>query len=500
MDARTGAQGLFANVAGRANDFFLAPLIVLPELGLSAINVAVGTTAKVAAVTARAAGSTGVVPFAALAEEFSTRVADRTLTTAQDAAALAMAGARRAIGEDSGRTANALLATTVLEKGTATAALPALIVSDGVAAALTFEPYRQAAIRLGLLVSQGIDMVSAQGVLAGNLSTDTAARSRFGFYDMTTNGPVEAVVRDVRGVLGGILALTLGDLDWLAQGLKGFHTSAEYVYEKVEHGEVGPHTDIPISVSLGQYGTTIVEKYPKEFAQALESGDMLGVLRACLSEPAKVTTLFALYPTFTFKVLYDVAVFMGKALFDGPDAQKYALCELAIMESQLTNDEKDSALAKLRKTAPRTIIEYEYYVPLLVPFDGTAEDKAYRRNAAGEVIENPTVVPSVFTQTGMDIAQSLCSEVISLRSFLWLYGDEETARVRNDRETARKYGPGVAQRIAANPRYPLRQEEVAALTHGGPRAQAAVAVILDGLLRERGLQDVADRIATHASA
>jgi hypothetical protein len=494
------SRGFFANLASRGNDAVLAPFIVFPELGLSAINATVGATAKVAAVAARAAGSTGLVPFAELAEEFSNRVADRTLTAAQDAAALAVAGARKAIGQDSGRTANALLASTVLEKGASTAALPLLVAGDGLAAALAFEPSRQAAIGLGMLVSRALDTVSAQGVIPGNLQADTAARSRFGFYDMTTNGPVEAVARDARGVLGGLLALALGDLDWLAEGLKGFQVSAEYVYEKVEHGEVGPHTDIPISVSLGHYGTTIVEKYPNAFVRALESGDLLGVMRACLAEPEKVTTLFALYPTFTFKVLYDVTVFMGKALLDGPDAQKYALCELAIMESPLTNDDKDAALVDLRKTAPRTIIEYEYYVPLLVPFDGTAQDKAYRRNAAGEVIENRTVVPSVFKQIGMDIAQSLCSEVISLRSFLWLYGEEQVAREKNDRETARKYGPAVAQRIAAQPRYPLRPEEVAALTHGGPRPPAEVGSILDGLLRERGLREIADRIRVEPSS
>jgi len=185
---------------------------------------------------------------------------------------------------------------------------------------------------------------------------------------------------------------------------------------------------------------------------------------------------------------------MGKGLLDGPDAQKYALCELAIMESQLANDAKDAALAALRKTAPNTIIEYEYYVPLLVPFDGTVADKVYRRNAAGEIIDTHTVVPSVFKHIAMDIAQSLCSEVISLRSFLWLYGDEQMAREKNYRETARKYGPGVAQRVAEHPRYPLRPEQVAELTQTGPRAPAAVAAILEGLLRERGLGDVADRI------
>jgi hypothetical protein len=164
------------------------------------------------------------------------------------------------------------------------------------------------------------------------------------------------------------------------------------------------------------------------------------------------------------------------------------------MESQLVDDEKDAALAELRQTAPNTIIEYEYYVPLLVPFDGTVQDKVYRRNAAGESIDTHTVVPSVFKKIAIDIAQSLCSEVISLRSFLWLYGDEQVAQEKNYRETAHKYGPEVAQRIAEHPRYPLQPEQIAELTQTGPRTPAAVAAILEGLLRERGLHDVADRI------
>jgi hypothetical protein len=122
------------------------------------------------------------------------------------------------------------------------------------------------------------------------------------------------------------------------------------------------------------------------------------------------------------------------------------------------------------------------------------QDKVYCRNASGEIIDTHSVIRSVFKKIAMHIAQSLCSEVISLRSFLWLYGDEQVAREKNDRETARKYGPEVAQRIAEHARYPLRSEQVAELIPAGPRAPAAVAAILEGLLRERGLHDVADRI------
>jgi hypothetical protein len=205
--------------------------------------------------------------------------------------------------------------------------------------------------------------------------------------------------------------------------------------------------------------------------------------------------LFARYPVFTFLVLYSVFTFTIKAMFDAPDSQKYALCELTIMESGLTPAAKDGALTELRKTAPRTTIEYQYYVPLLVPFDGSVQDKVSRRNAAGEVVDNHSVIPSVFTKLAIHIAQSLISEVTGLRSFLWLYRDERLARQNNDRETARKYGPDVANRIAAQPRYPLRQEDIRELVGSGPRAPEEVATILDGLLRERSLEDIANQIA-----
>jgi hypothetical protein len=354
---------------------------------------------------------------------------------------------------------------------------------------------RQAAVAFGRLVSRGFDVVSSPGVIPGRVGADVTAHSRWGFYIMPTNGPVEAMNRDFRGIAGGLLALGLGKPDRLAKGLRGFQLSAAYVDEKVRHGEVGPGTDIPIVVALGRYGTKIIETYPEAFVQSLESGDRTAIARAYLGQPWAVTKWFALYPIFTSLVLYSVAVFMWKALRDGPDAQKYALCELAIMESPLANAEKDAAWDALRKTAPKTIIQYEYYVPLLVPFDGTVEDKVHRRNASGEIIDNHSVVPSVFNRRAMQIAQSLCCEVIGLRSFLWLHGDERRAQEAHHRETARKFGPEVAQRMVEQPLYALPAEQIVELTRPGVRSPEAIAAILDGLLRERGLNDVADRIA-----
>lgn len=361
-------------------------------------------------------------------------------------------------------------------------------------------PITRALVSFGLLVSRGFDVVSRKGVLPGRTGRRVAAHARWGFYIMPTNGPIEAMNRDVRGIVGGLAALAIGKPDRLAKGLRGYRISAEYVHEKVQHGEVGPGSDIPIVIALGRYGSRIVETFPEDFVQALESGDRRAVARAYLKQPGGVAKWFALYPVFSFLVLYSVATFMWKALRDGPDAQKYALCQLAIMESTLTAAEKDAALDQLRKTAPKTIVQYEYYVPLLVPFGGTVQDKVHRRNAAGEIIDNHSVIPSVFNQRAMHIAQSLCCEVISYRSFVWLHGDEAVAREKHYRETARKFGPEVAKRIAEQPLYPLEPDEIAELTQSGAREAQAIAAILDELLRERGLNDVADAITRGSEA
>ena len=349
--------------------------------------------------------------------------------------------------------------------------------------------------RLGLMVSRGFDRWSGGGVIPGPIGADTSARLRWGFTAMSTNGPVEAINRDFAGMVGGLFALATGNANRLAKGMRNFQVSVQYVYEKVQHGEVGPQTGFPMRPSLGRCATRIIDGYPEAFVRALESGEGRAIRHAFGNEPGQVILLFARYPVFTFLVLYSVATFTMKAMFDAPDAQKYALCELAIMNSGLTAAAKDDALTELRKSAPKTTIEYQYYVPLLVPFDGSVQDKVSRRNAAGEVVDNHSVIPSVFTRLAIHIAQSLISEVASLRSFLWLYRDERLARQNNDRETARKYGPEAANRIAADPRYPLRQEEINELVGSGPRAPAEVAAILDGLLRERNLQDIANRIA-----
>ena len=76
------------------------------------------------------------------------------------------------------------------------------------------------------------------------------------------------------------------------------------------------------------------------------------------------------------------------------------------------------------------------------------------------------------------------------------YSDVLRAREVSERETARKFGPAVAARIGAEPRYPLEKWEVDALTAGGPRPEVDVDAILEDALRSRGLGAIADRVVS----
>ena len=92
-------------------------------------------------------------------------------------------------------------------------------------------PITRALVAFGLLVSRGFDVVSRKGVLPGRTGRRVAAHARWGFYIMPTNGPIEAMNRDVRGIVGGLAALAIGRPDRLAKGLRGYRISAEYVHE-----------------------------------------------------------------------------------------------------------------------------------------------------------------------------------------------------------------------------------------------------------------------------
>jgi hypothetical protein len=267
----------------------------------------------------------------------------------------------------------------------------------------------------------------------------------------------------------------------------------EYVYEKKLHGEVQPRSDFPLREALVEHATQVVERYPWRFVEALERGNLWEIVSTYLRYMGDVNTLILRYPFATYNVLAGVSVFV---FVDGytqvEDAYSYALSELAIMESSLSNEDKDWAHEQLRGTAPKSIVGYEYYIPLLVPFDGTVKDKSYRRNAAGEIINDHTTSPSVFPKRSIELAQAMHSEITCLRAFLWLYRDEEVARQKNLQETTRKFGPESAQRIAEHPLFPLTPEEVAAFTRSGPRTQEEIDATLDWVMRDRGLLAIAD--------
>jgi hypothetical protein len=208
-----------------------------------------------------------------------------------------------------------------------------------------------------------------------------------------------------------------------------------------------------------------------------------------------VNSLFLNYPKATYNVLTGVSVFVFGGIFvQIEDGYAYPLCELSIFESRLSNEEKDWAHGELRKTAPKSIVGFEYYIPLLVNFEGQTQEKAYRRDAAGEIINDRVGSPSIFPQRSIQLAQSIHGELSCLRSFVWLYGDEKKAREKNLQELTRKFGPAAAQRIEAHPLFPMNRDEVAELTRSGPRSPQEIEEILDYIMRVRGLIAIADGI------
>ena len=480
----------------RTNDVFLAPLTMAPATLCAAVNASLSGAAKLgewAAGTARDAG----LPLAELARDASQRVLERASTAAEESFETVAEAAEKVLGRKTEHSANALLSKTLLEQGLAASALPLTVGWDVLAAAARVKPIREAAKGAWRLASRGLDTLSSDGVIPGRIGHETDADVRFGFIYMTTQGPFEAVLRDMRGIVGGFAALWLGDFAWLAEGAKRYWGSMEYVREKTLHHEVKPEWDFPIGGTLAHEASELLPRYPEKLVTSLESGDPLEVLRASVEHFGQLYTLLTTYPLTAVRVLIDASSFMTEAWLEVGDAQSYALCELAIMESSLSAELKDEALDKLRETAGNATIEFEYYVPLLVALDGQPEDRVCRRDARGQLIDHHSVVPSVFYQRAIDRAQAITGELISLRSFLWLYRDEQVARDKNHQETVRKFGPEAARRIAENPLYPLSDEQVAELTRGGRRPREEVHDVLCRLLRKRGLVYMSDVMRSH---
>ncbi len=348
------------------------------------------------------------------------------------------------------------------------------------------------------LLWRAMDPISVDGVLPDPAAWKIAARFRSAMIAGAVGGPFGAVRRDFIGIVGGLAALLIGRTRLLGRGARWFRGSMQYVYEKKLEGSVQPESDFPLKKRLAEHATAVVERFPETWVEALEGGGFRESFRAYRRDPRAVYTLVFRYPLATYHVLTGVAVFVGKGLLQVEDAYAYTLSELAIMESGLSSEDKDLALVQLRATASNPIVGYEYYIPLLVPFGGGPQDRADRRNAAGEIIGHHSSAPSVFPKRSIELAQAVIGELIGLRSMLWLYGDEATAREKNRRETARKFGPGPAGRIEEQPQFPLTAVEVEQLASGGKRNREEVHGILDGILRDRGLQAVAEAVQRSA--
>jgi len=480
----------------RVSDALLAPFIFALNAGLAAVNATLGGAAAAADLAARAVGASRL-PWAGAAADIGKSAAAAVLEESRKGLERAAANARHAPAGSGEGSANQRLADTLLDGATSAAfSLPLSAARAALSAANGHEDLRQAAWTAQRLLSGVVDLWARAGVLPDPIARVLSARVRLAMVQAFFGGPFVAVSRDFNGMVGGLAALLLGDPSRLAIGARHFRGSMEYVYDKKLHGQVQPASDFPFREALAAYAAQVVERFPYRFVEALDGGDLLAIAGAYWRHMGDVNTLILSYPLATYQVLLGSSTFVFLGCFlDVDAAYRYALCELAIMESRLSNEDKDWAHDELlRKTAPKTIVGFDYYIPVLVAFEGTERDRDYRRNAAGEIINDRCASPSIFPRSSIELAQSIHSELASLPALLWLYGDERAAREKNFQETTRKFGPGPARRIAQRPLFPLAPEEIAALTRAGPRTRQEIDRTLDRLLRENGVPVLADGI------
>ncbi len=490
----------FADTWRKANDTFLAPFVTLPNLGLAATNATIGVAARLTEQATQATNGLLGTP-GEFAGQVSQRLADRCFKSASESMDFARKAIANATGQPTDTGSNQLLSATLIDKTTATAALPLFVAVESARAAAQDVPaVKDGIYSTWLALSEFLDTRSSHGVLKGDLRADTDSKIRFGFYYMGSEGPIGAVARDFHGIVGGVLALGLGDFEWLAKAAKDYWVSMEYVYDKWLADETQPLSDFPIGPILSDDARAIIRRFPRPFIKALDSGDPKLILKAIVNDSGEIFTMLRLYPSTAFRVLYDVMVFIFYAWLQVSDALDYALCELAIVDSHLTDEEKDESMERLRKTAGNATVEFEYYVPLLVPLDGTPADQVKRTSVGGELIDHHTIAQSVFLSSAINRAQAITGEIIQLRAFLWLYRDEALAREKSKQETARKFGQPAAERIEAQPLYALSDQQVAEYMKpgggqpAGPRSPQEVKWILYQCLRLRGLLYVADKV------
>ncbi|HSL21241.1 MAG TPA: hypothetical protein VK886_06880 [Vicinamibacterales bacterium] len=470
----------------------LAAAVILVNAGFAAAHALVGGIAWGLGVAATLLRRMGVSPAAAVVDWM--RRVDARARDDRSAAATLIASAWAAVTGGQGAVPpRQLLSSTVLGGTARLLCAPVFAVIALGAASFTTQPTERWAIAVGRLLSRMIQRRSAPGVLPVAVADLSVARTHLGFFVMVVSA-TPAVMLNNQGILGGCAALLLGDPDWLAEGMYRMRGYANYIHEKERNGEMGPRSGMPFSRDMVQCTADILETYPSEVVEVIRMRGFADGARAYWRDRARVHRYVALFFPFTWYMLRDVRRFFTRGLFDAPHAQRVTLCELAVMASALPDDQKDAALLDVQAMAPASIIEFEHYVSLVLPYDGTLAEKAIRRSASGALLDTHTVVPSIFDRHAVHVAQSTNAEACALRTFLWLYRDEARAREVGERETARKFGPAVAARTTAQPRYPLERWEVDALVGSGPRPEAEVNAILLDALRSCGLGAIADRV------
>jgi len=488
----------------------LTPMIVLPNTGLSLAQTTLGKTGQMAEAAAGMAG-----PFAGYFKRFSQKVAERALQEARDSVEIAKQAIENGFNQDPDQNQkpshqsdqlhwipaeeckqdqNHLLALTLIDKGLAAAFLPLLIASDSLAAMMHVPLIRDSLTRTGKGFSELLDRFSTEGVIPEEVDADVNASVRWAYITMLQDGPMKAIGRDFRGLFGGFFALALGDPTWLHNGLLGYRDSIEYIFEKYLDGKITPTGDFPFDYKIGPQTQRSIQDFPEQFVVALASKDPVKIGTTFFKEIGPVSKIIPNWlETFYLNMKgFPPAVFAS--LFTVPGAQSYALCHLAIHQSQLTAQEKTEALAELRKAANPTVVTFQYYMPMLVPFNGTLADKAVQMDVNGKPIQDRSVARSVFMKTAIQKSQDANTALFSLRSIIWLYGDEALGRKMNEKETFYKFGPKVADRIKHEDPYPLANQEAASLTKKGPRTQAEVKQILVSMMRKRGLGFVANQL------
>lgn len=134
----------------------LSPFVILPNLGM---NVMFATISGATRVAAKMVSPVKKRPMLGMMDTFMNRVSSSTEQAALNSRTLADSGFRRLVGGSMDTSMNQLLAATVLERGTYTAAMPLLTALDGVAAAVGEPSIKQALIGLGMGVSRVMDTV-----------------------------------------------------------------------------------------------------------------------------------------------------------------------------------------------------------------------------------------------------------------------------------------------------------------------------------------------------